>query len=190
MTIDDMRESIPPRPKESDDAVLLAAVEPVMDDVMHWLKLATDSAEREEVRDQVIAAVKAAGTIFGDGYKIASRLERDAHWDSDMGLAETLDGISVSSACQRAVSQWVDDYGVSPSHKIGDAVDYRGKDGFIAGPESAHRKGSYLVRIPSEGHAPENHGYVVAWDVIDGKVNATGPKPATIEGPLFGENHA
>jgi hypothetical protein len=177
---------IQPRPLESDESVRRVAIEKVMDDVISAMGR-TDPNER----DGVLADLMGAAGSYGadDGYKIAKSLDANYGWDCDLELVEILDQIpgNIRDAARAAVADWVKNFQVSPCLPIGEEVTYHGNDGIILNDGSGKYEspGCYVVRVPSKGHF-EHMGYVVAWEEIDGRVNAKGPLPATIEGPLFG----
>ena len=168
---------IPPRPKDSDSDVIAAAVDKLLPEVIEWLG---PKGETKGVREDLLKNIR----YSDDGYDFCKRLESD-HWTCDSGLVEILDNADgyIDGACRAMVAKWIDAYGITPGNALGATVQYNGKSCEIT--RIYAKEGHYTLFSEADGHVRSGngtHGWIVDWEVVDGKVNGTG---LTVTGPLF-----
>lgn len=166
------------RPMVTDPDVIQAAIQKVLPEVVQWCRLGEDLSPESEIADDLRKVVD----LSDDGYGLCRNLEKYHHWTCDSELVAILDNLCVSSARGSMEIEWVKAYRVYPGHLPGAKVEWRGHPAEILGSNS---DGKYTVNVPALGHVKQGlgtHGEVVAWEIIDGKVNMLG---LTITGPLL-----
>ncbi len=172
------------RPKETDPEVITLALDKLIVSVMEWSRESgcEDEAGVREDLAQHISAVS-------DGYEFARNLERYNQWACHSQLVEILDDAPsfISAAHREIVRKWIEVYRVYPAHNPGDKITFQGHPAEIAWSQCPHKHspGCYGIFCESMGHVRSGNGtlnQIIAWEVIDGKVNALG---LTITGPLF-----
>lgn len=171
----------PSRPTEYDEDVKAIAVAKLMVKIAEWSQ-GDIHADDKEAADEVAECINES-----DGYAIASRLDLHYHWSCDSDLVEIMDGAAsiLSDTCRDQTRKWVDGWGITPSHAVGDHVTWKSNDAEITATDNTHVPGSYTLFIPAAGHVRNGlgtHGEFIAWERIDGKINAGG---LTVAGPLF-----
>lgn len=117
------------RPGKRDEAILKAAIQQILPEVLGWL--GGDDRPEEVARDLLRAAEDSTDL---DGYQLARTLERDCYWDSDTNLVDILEMLSskVWQLHQKMVADWVKEQGIVPALKVGDKVQCRHGVGTIA----------------------------------------------------------
>lgn len=108
------------RPSERDKSIVLAAAGRLFPEVREWLG---DDYRESEMAD-TIQQLSEAMSWDSDGYKIASRLERNHHWECDSNLVEILEGawVHLSATHKSAVAEWVKENAIVPVFNVGDDV--------------------------------------------------------------------
>lgn len=107
----------PPRPKESDPAVLKAAAERYLPAVIAWV----GNEWRDEMRDDTLESIIAAIEDMPDGYERARALDNEG-WEPDAELVEILDMDHIAPAHAEAVKAWVDANQIKPRFAVGDRI--------------------------------------------------------------------
>ncbi len=108
----------PPRPKFNDPAVIKAACEAMLPEVMTWTEqLPTEALKAETLEDLV-------QHYDLDGYRYARDLDQRRGWQSDRALVDILDGAIVHArkAHDLLVKEWVRANSVTVAQQIGDRV--------------------------------------------------------------------
>jgi hypothetical protein len=166
------------RPRESDPDVIELAVQKILPEVVAWCREGNDESEDSEIA----ADLRAEIYLADDGYDFCKKLERLHSWSCDSALVDILHNADLSGARREMERKWVAAYRVFPGQLIGNEITYKGHPATIT---ALHDTGHYTVNVPALGHVKEGlgtHGGIVAWEVIDGKVNMLG---LTVTGPLL-----
>lgn len=118
-----------PRPRENDDAIMLAAAREFAPHCARW--------DPTSDADDWVEALYKARHHWDDGYRLARALEDGSHVVPDAALVEILDGagFTLSRVRDREVRLWVGIVGFDPVHKIGDVVKWPRGQGVVKGIE-------------------------------------------------------
>lgn len=152
----------PARPSFNDPAVVRAACEAMLPEVMNWTEQAPTVALKAETLEDLVRHFDL------DGYRFARGLDNYRSWASDSALVDILDSayIHASRAHTALVKEWVIANDVTVPFSIGDRVSaprHRGREvGNIEGIFSDTAQ--LLVRRASD--APGS-GIVVAFEVAE-----------------------
>lgn len=168
------------RPKQNDPEVIEYAVSAILPEVMRWLADGGNSSKELEVRGDL---AEVFGDAFApDGYTLCRQLE-NCGWFCNRELVDILDCAELWSAHREIERRWVSAYRVFPALAVGAQITFKGHSAEIS--EIDLKEGKYTVFCSALGHirnGPGTYGAIVAWEKIDGKINALG---LTITGPLF-----
>jgi len=117
------------RPK-MDDAMRKQAAMALVDDLVK--KGLLDDRDLDDAADDIVKATK---WDMYDGYKIARELERFAHWDCDMAIAEAMESFSglLQGLFDAAEKKWAAENPCEPSFNIGATVRWRGAAAVVHG---------------------------------------------------------
>lgn len=167
------------RPKQNDPEVIEYAVSAILPEVMLWLANGGDSSKESEVRGDLSEVLRFAS----DGYELCRQLEKHSGWDCNRELVDILDCADLWSAHRELERRWVSAYRVFPALAVGAQIAFKGHPAEISKIDLG--EGKYTIFCSALGHVrngPGTYGEIVAWEKIDGKINAPG---LTITGPLF-----
>ncbi len=156
------------RPKYGDDAIIEAAIDKLLPQVLEWLKDGNGEEDPTAVREDLLDAADSS-----NGYEFAKHLDQLHGWDVDARLVEILDDFGLwhqSDALKEAERRWVEETGQKPAKQCGDicTFDYRGS--IYTGEITAiHQHGYYTVFCPILGHVREGvgkHGTILPWEKV------------------------
>ncbi|MCI9865551.1 hypothetical protein RHIZ_06300 [Rhizobium skierniewicense] len=107
--------AIPARPKHYHNAVRETAVDAIIADVGEWM------AETSQFQQKALKEVLVR-CLDTNAYDYARNLEERYGWSPDARLVEILDQLSLFSAADKVVANWVAEYNVTIPFKVGDRV--------------------------------------------------------------------
>lgn len=115
-----------PRPKESDDAIMLAAAREFAPFCARW--------DPSSTPDDWVEALYKARHHWDDGYRLARALEDGSCVMPDAALVEILDGagFTLSRVRDREVRLWVGIVGFEPRYAVGDKVKWPRGEGVVS----------------------------------------------------------
>jgi hypothetical protein len=150
----------PPRPTYRDEAVRLAGVNSIIDEVVDWFAPHWVGHRDEVVADLLLVAGE------HDGYRACRVLERLRGWSPDENLVDILAGLAsaVLGAERAAVRAWAEANGIRPCLSVGDLVETPHGRGPIV--SIREEEASYIVETDDyRRHHPDGRGgYIVAYD--------------------------
>ena len=143
------------RPTEWSEEVRAAAIEYILPDVVRWLEA---GGEKDPDLDDLRKQLAGSAEYYRDGYRMASSLDRNYHWEVDSELVDMLDGLhyTLSDEKKIAVWAWLKDNNIFPKLIQGANVKVKPRDsteiidGIITKVDL--EGGQYIVRCPSLGH--------------------------------------